>query len=142
DGARWASLGGMRGNARRMPIRSRRAGGSVGRMGGVAGEIGAAPPSLLGHGSEGDVVVGFAAVLVVLGIEAVPGGRVEGELIVEAEQVLAGVEVHVEQPGGVLAIGAEVDGGREKGGVGEAESCDEGFDAGGERGEGRERGGG
>ena len=53
--------------------------------------------------SEGDVVVGFVVGFVVLGVgEAVD---VEGEVVVEAEELLAGMEVHVKQQGCRLALG-------------------------------------
>jgi hypothetical protein len=58
----------------------------------------------VGSGSEGDVVAGFIILGVfLLGVrEAVD---VEGEVVVEAKELLARVEVHVKVQGGRLALG-------------------------------------
>src|SRR5262245_38250809 len=88
-------------------------------------------------GSEGDVVVGFGLVVHVR-VGEVPTDRVEGEVIVVPEELLAYRKVHVQQEGGGFAIGPGMMGLEEEGGVRDVEHGAEGVDAGGEGGQGRE----
>src|SRR5262249_59433448 len=82
-------------------------------------------------GSERDIVFG-----VVFGLVVGERPGVEGEMVVEAEELLGGVEIHVEEHGSRLAFGPGA-GGAEVG-VSEVERADERVDAGEERGEGGE----
>src|SRR6202167_3067816 len=76
--------------------------------------------------SEGDVVVGL---VVEVGVRA----DVESEVVVDAEELLAGVEVHVKEHGGRLALGHGVAGGEVW--MNDVEDGGERVDAGGEGGE-------
>src|SRR5262249_46514503 len=88
-------------------------------------------PAGAGTRSERDVVVGL-----VVGLVVGEGPAVEGEMVVEAEDLLGGVEIHVEEHGSRLAFGPGVGGA--EGGVSEVERAEERVDGGGERGGGGE----